>query len=342
MVKLTAAKCPSCGAAIEVNKKLENVICQYCGDTILIEDAIAKIKVEHSGKVKVSSVKDSSDKIEIARKYIKVNKYEDAMGIIKQILNDDPFDLEALVLQNNLLIKEIEFDLNISDDMYEDMKDIDDFNVFMCEYKKGERKSNFYSFVEAAKKKVWKVEDNRKSILKTDSQSKYTDYVKELGEKIKKYEKIIAEANKEKKEKDAVVEVLKNKIDNYIKYEVGNRYAMLLRKLRKITKKLGMNKGNGELPFNINSFKLDNVSETSITIRDYSRVCYTYSTDQPKDLKEMIDIVDKEYKKMVVIHLVIREIVSLPALLLLISGHWILAIIAFFRAPALFEELFII
>lgn len=30
MLKLTAAKCPQCGADIEVNPELEKSICQYC------------------------------------------------------------------------------------------------------------------------------------------------------------------------------------------------------------------------------------------------------------------------------------------------------------------------
>lgn len=36
MIKLQAAKCPQCGADIEVNESLEKTICQYCGTTILI------------------------------------------------------------------------------------------------------------------------------------------------------------------------------------------------------------------------------------------------------------------------------------------------------------------
>lgn len=42
---LEPAKCPSCGANIEVNKDLEKTICQYCGTTVLIKDAIQKYKV---------------------------------------------------------------------------------------------------------------------------------------------------------------------------------------------------------------------------------------------------------------------------------------------------------
>ena len=37
MVKLKDAKCPNCGANIEVNDALEKTICQYCGSTVIIE-----------------------------------------------------------------------------------------------------------------------------------------------------------------------------------------------------------------------------------------------------------------------------------------------------------------
>ena len=61
MVKLQAAKCPQCGADIEVNPSLEKTICQYCGTTILIQDAVQKIKVEHTGTVKVDGIKNRDD-----------------------------------------------------------------------------------------------------------------------------------------------------------------------------------------------------------------------------------------------------------------------------------------
>ena len=101
MVKLTAAKCPSCGAAIEVNKKLENVICQYCGSTVLVEDAIAKIKVEHSGTVKVKGIKDSEDLLIEARKEYKIGKYLDCVESCNNALKKDKFLTKAHLLRLN-------------------------------------------------------------------------------------------------------------------------------------------------------------------------------------------------------------------------------------------------
>lgn len=104
MVKLVPAKCPSCGADIEVNKNLEKTICQFCGTTVLVDDAIAKIKVEVSGKVKVSDVKDYSDKLVIAKKHIKAGKYYNAKEVLETILEDDEYNIEALKEYITLLL----------------------------------------------------------------------------------------------------------------------------------------------------------------------------------------------------------------------------------------------
>ena len=44
-MKLIPARCPSCGADIEVNKENETTKCKYCDTRIIIDDAIAKYKV---------------------------------------------------------------------------------------------------------------------------------------------------------------------------------------------------------------------------------------------------------------------------------------------------------
>lgn len=44
MIKLTAAKCPNCGADIKVNPNLEQTVCSYCGCTILVEGALKVVK----------------------------------------------------------------------------------------------------------------------------------------------------------------------------------------------------------------------------------------------------------------------------------------------------------
>ena len=67
-MKLKAAKCPSCGANLKLNPNDEYAECEFCHTNILIEDAVAKYKLELSGNVKVSGIKDNEDRLSDAIK----------------------------------------------------------------------------------------------------------------------------------------------------------------------------------------------------------------------------------------------------------------------------------
>lgn len=155
MVKLKDAKCPNCGANIQVNDKLENTICQYCGSQVVIEEAIEKYKLEISGKVEVDGIKGRNSKLEQAKKHVKLEEYDIAKKIIKEIIADDSLDVEAyieLIKIDIELFKQREFNENTSnitdydgwsmfDEIihnYERAKKIDDDNIVdsgLSEYK---------------------------------------------------------------------------------------------------------------------------------------------------------------------------------------------------------------
>lgn len=94
-MKLTPAKCPSCGAAIEVNPKLEKTICQYCGTTVFVEEAVQKLKVELSGKVEVEGIKTDKKRLEEAKKHMRLKEYDSARRLLEEILQNDHFHIEA-------------------------------------------------------------------------------------------------------------------------------------------------------------------------------------------------------------------------------------------------------
>jgi len=52
---LEAAKCPSCGANIQIPTAQEKTFCAYCGSQIITSAAIAYAKVEISGKVQLDT-----------------------------------------------------------------------------------------------------------------------------------------------------------------------------------------------------------------------------------------------------------------------------------------------
>ena len=146
MVKLKDAKCPNCGANIEVNDALEKTICQYCGSTVIIEEAIEKYKVELSGKVEVEGIKGRKDKLTQAKKHMSLAEYDLAKNILLEIIADDQFDTEAyieLVKVDIELIEKMGFDKSVSRyknasgwrlvdeiyNFYERIKKIDDKNI---------------------------------------------------------------------------------------------------------------------------------------------------------------------------------------------------------------------
>lgn len=107
-MKLTPAKCPACGANIEVNEELKNAICQYCGTTILIEEAVQKLKIDLSGTVKVDGIVGKNEKLEQAKKHIQLEEYADAENLLRNVIALDKFNIEAYAYLLRTLVKKFE------------------------------------------------------------------------------------------------------------------------------------------------------------------------------------------------------------------------------------------
>lgn len=52
-MNFVAAKCPNCGADIQVDQTKKEAFCQYCGLKLLVDEAIHKYKVEFSGSLEI-------------------------------------------------------------------------------------------------------------------------------------------------------------------------------------------------------------------------------------------------------------------------------------------------
>jgi len=89
-MKLVAAKCPSCGANIDVDKNSDKTICEYCGSKIIVEDAIAKYKLEISGKVEVSNLTNSIKLVKLGDKAVKDNLFKEALEKYNRAFELDP------------------------------------------------------------------------------------------------------------------------------------------------------------------------------------------------------------------------------------------------------------
>lgn len=198
MVKLKDAKCPNCGANIQVNDKLENTICQYCGSQVVIEEAIEKYKLEISGKVEVDGIKGRNSKLEQAKKHMKLEEYDTAKKIIKEIIAEDSLDVEAyieLIKIDIELFKKREFNENSSNitdfdgwsmfdeiiNNYERAKKIDDYNIVdagLSEYK--EELDKYLKLNKKVKSEEKELEEMTKKL------NKFYDEIKSISDTVAK------------------------------------------------------------------------------------------------------------------------------------------------------------
>ena len=75
MVKLVSAKCPNCGAALKLSKEEEKTKCDYCHNTIIVDDAIACYKLKISGNVSVEGITTNGELVEAANELLDMNEY---------------------------------------------------------------------------------------------------------------------------------------------------------------------------------------------------------------------------------------------------------------------------
>jgi len=78
-----AAKCPSCGASIQVPDDTEKLYCSYCGNVVIAQAAIAYGKLEISGTI-ASAEKTSAKYIDRAMKFLELEDYNQAHSILDE------------------------------------------------------------------------------------------------------------------------------------------------------------------------------------------------------------------------------------------------------------------
>ena len=85
-MKLVPAKCPNCGANIEVDDSQEKTKCEYCGDDILIDRAIQKYQIE----IKVSNIPDLDNYLKLGDRYFREGNYTTSKEMYWNALQLDP------------------------------------------------------------------------------------------------------------------------------------------------------------------------------------------------------------------------------------------------------------
>lgn len=111
-MKIVSAKCPSCGANIEVDENSNQTKCEFCHSTIIVEDAIKKYKVEISGTVslkdaekigyemekgKIKAQKEENDRIRREREEI-IKKQQEEQRILNAKIEKQQTKKELIII----------------------------------------------------------------------------------------------------------------------------------------------------------------------------------------------------------------------------------------------------
>lgn len=96
-MELVAAKCPSCGAEIDVDKDSDSTKCSYCNSKIIVKDAIKMMKVEISGKVEVNNSPTLKNLLKLGSRYYNDEEYSEAYKTYTKVCELDPDNYVAIL-----------------------------------------------------------------------------------------------------------------------------------------------------------------------------------------------------------------------------------------------------
>jgi len=86
-MSLVSAKCPNCGASIQVDNERNEAFCSYCGSKVAVQEAIGKVKIDNSEEL--------ANLYQVARRAKEQNNSENAAKYYDMILVKDPNSWEA-------------------------------------------------------------------------------------------------------------------------------------------------------------------------------------------------------------------------------------------------------
>lgn len=152
-MKLVSAKCPSCGADIEVDKNSDKTVCEYCNSKIVVEDAITKYKVELSGEVTIANLPKVKTLSINADRLFDSCEYDEAFEKYDKLLELDPNQPKAIYRKS--LIKNV-----LDDDSYNPTKCLNSLSILEKLVSKEDMQDYVQNLIISIGKKI-KIIDNR-------------------------------------------------------------------------------------------------------------------------------------------------------------------------------------
>ncbi len=100
-MKFVAAKCPNCGAKLKLDKELKKSTCEFCRYDILVDEAIAKYKLELTGEVEVKNLPKVDNLLKLANRAYENGDYDEAYAAYIKVLEIDS-DIPVAALRKGL------------------------------------------------------------------------------------------------------------------------------------------------------------------------------------------------------------------------------------------------
>ncbi|MDD4718611.1 MAG: hypothetical protein PHY00_02205 [Bacilli bacterium] len=144
-MKLVSAKCPNCGANLKLSKENENVICDYCRQTIIVDDAVACYKLKLSGTVSIEGIQSNFELINSANELLKMNEYLQAKRQFQEFTEKCPDNYQGWL---GLLICRTR-NFSIKDNNYLFENDVKKYHVNFMKTAPDEVKSEYTDIIDS-------------------------------------------------------------------------------------------------------------------------------------------------------------------------------------------------
>ena len=106
--RFVAAKCPNCGAALEVDAAKEAAICPYCNTPYIVDKAINMVQIGNVGGMSIGSAVVNVNGVSAGPMvervlYLEKNlRFKQALQICERALEIDPYNMKAMEAETRL------------------------------------------------------------------------------------------------------------------------------------------------------------------------------------------------------------------------------------------------
>ncbi len=90
---LTACRCPSCGANLELDDARDFGFCTFCGAKVMLHDVV---EIKHTGSVTLDNSPQAKNRLMIASRAYEAGNCSEAYNYYTMVLEDIPQNIEAL------------------------------------------------------------------------------------------------------------------------------------------------------------------------------------------------------------------------------------------------------